>query len=252
MTRPRSGQASLPGLWRIFRYFLPRLRRERGLVAGSFLALFAEVFLRLLEPWPLKFIFDRVIATSPGGGQSGIAAVDALNPLTLLTLSALGVVVITGLRSMASYFNTVGFALVGNRVLTAVRGDLFQHLQTLSLSFHSRARGGDLTIRVIGDVGLLKDVIVTAMLPMLGNTLILLGMLSLMLWLNWQLTLLGLVTVPLFWFATSRLSRRIQEVARAQRQREGALASTAAESIGAIKTVQALSLEKMFSQTFAG
>jgi ATP-binding cassette subfamily B protein len=251
MSRPQTLQETVPGFWHMVRHFWPYIRKWNALVAGSTLALVAEVGLRLLEPWPLKVIFDRVIVTAPGG-QSGIAAIDALDPMRLLLLSALAVVAITGLRALAAYASTVGFALVGNRVLTDVRADLYRHLQRLSLSFHARARGGDLTMRLIGDVGLLREVAVTALLPLLGNVLILVGMVAVMLWLNASLALLALVIVPLFWLVTARIGRRIREVARRQRQREGALAAAAAETIGAIKVVQALSLEDRFAATFDG
>ena len=233
------------------RHFWPHIRKQRALIVGSLLALFAEVGLRLLEPWPLKFVLDRVIVTTPAGGLSGIPAIDALDPITLLTLSALGVVVIVGLRALAAYCNTVSFALIGNRVLTEVRSELYRHLQCLSLSFHTKARSGGLTLRIISDVGHLQEVTVTALLPLLGNLLILLGMVGVMFWFHWKLTLLKLTIFPFFWLMTAHLSRRIREVARKQRKREGAMAATAAESIGAIKIVQALSLERTFAQAFS-
>jgi ATP-binding cassette subfamily B protein len=241
---------SIPGLSRIARRFWPHLRKERRLIATSLLALLAEVGLRLLEPWPLKFVFDSVLATNPGGSPSGVPFLDRLDPSTLLIVSAVAIVAITALRALAAYMNTVGFAMVGNRVLTRVRSDLYAHMQRLSLSFHTKARGGDLVVRVISDVSQLKDVAITALLPLVAHGLILLGMVGLMMVLNWQLTLLALVTVPLFWLSTLRLTRRIQDAARKQRKREGAMAATASESLGAIKIVQALSLENILSASF--
>ncbi|WP_035985008.1 ABC transporter ATP-binding protein [Leptolyngbya sp. KIOST-1] len=252
MARPQKLTEIAPGLWQIVRRFWPYIRQQWGLVLGGLTALLAQVGLRLLEPWPLKFVFDEVITSTPNRGQSGVPWVDALSPTALLWGSAIALVAFTGLRALADYCSTVGFALVGNRVLTQVRNDLYQHLQNLSLSFHNQARSGDLTIRVISDVGLLKDVVVTAFLPMVGNTLILIGMVGLMLWLHLELTLLALATIPLFSLTTVRLSRRIKEVSRKQRRQEGAMASTAAEAIGAIKVVKTLSLEKIFAQTFSG
>lgn len=243
---------ALPGIWRVFCDFWPWIQRQRALIAGSLLALFAGVGLKLLEPWPLKFVFDRIIPVGVHGGQSGVAWVDALEPITLLTLAALAVVVITGLRAFAEYRSTFGFALIGTRVLTEVRNDLYRHLQTLSLSFHTKARGGDLVLRVIGDTNLLKHVAATAVLPLMASALVLVGMLGIMVWLDWRLTLAALATVPLFWLTTVRLSRRIHEAARKQRARESALAATATESLTAIKVVQALSLEKIFAEDFRG
>lgn len=244
MARPPSLSATLPGLGRLLLRFRPYLHRQRGLVTGAFAALFVEVALRLLEPWPLKFVIDHLLSGSTAAGDGPGAG-------RLLAFAAVAVVLLAGGRALTAYLSTVGFALAGQRVLTAVRGDLFRHLQRLSLDFHSRARGGDLTLRVIGDVGMVRDVVVTAALPLLGNVLILVGMIAVMFWMNVQLALLGIAVLPLFWLRSVRLGRRIREVSREQRKREGAMAATAAEALGAIRVVQALSLEPVFDDAFA-
>jgi len=252
MGRPLTLRDSLPGLGRVTRRFWPYLGRERPLIVASLLTLYIEIGLRLLEPWPLKVVLDRVVATVRGHGVRRLPFLDAVDAGTLLALAALAVIVFAGLRALAAYYNTVGFALVGNRVLTTVRNELYSHLQRLSLSFHTGARSGDLIVRVTSDVGLLQDVAVTALLPLLANALTLVGMAAVMLWLNAPLTLLALATGPLFWAFTTRRSRRIRETARRQRQQEGAMAATAAESIGAVKVIHALSLEGTFARAFTG
>src|SRR5262245_21567965 len=251
MSRPKTLHEALPNLWRFARYVRPGVHKQRALIAVSFVALFAEIGLRLLEPWPLKFIFDRVIVRAHVGRALGIHALDALDPTTLISLAAVAVVSITALRALAAYWNTVGFALIGNRVLVELRDALYRHLQRLSLSFHNKGRSGELAVRVVNDVALLQDVTVTALLPLLGRVLILVGMIAVMLWMQWELAVLALTMVPLFWLSTGRLGRRIREVSRRQRQREGAMAATATESISAIKVVQALSLEQTFADAFA-
>ena len=87
------------------------------------LALFAEIGFRILEPWPLKFVFDHIIIGLPSSGKIA-SLIDTLEPMALLTLAAFAIVLIIGLRALASYGNIVGFALVGNRVLTNVRSEL--------------------------------------------------------------------------------------------------------------------------------
>lgn len=234
----------------VLRGLLPRLRPHRALVGGSLAALLAEVLLRLLEPWPLKFVFDRVLAPRPGRGPSW-PSLDALDPGSVIVLAAVAVVAITGARAGFAYLSTVGFALIGNRVTSSLRNDLYRHLQALSLSFHSKARAGDLVVRVISDVGLLQDVTVTALLPLVGSLLVLAGMLAVMFWFNWQLALLALAVVPFFFLSSARLGRRITEVSRKQRKREGAMAATAAESLAAVRNVQALSLGDRFFASFS-
>lgn len=242
----------LPGLRRIFPHVRPHLRAERGLIGGAVGALLLATLFRLAEPWPLKFVLDRVIATDASPAGSGIAMVDALSPGQLLAACAIGVVVVIGLRALAQYASTIGFALAGQRVLTRVREQLFAHLQRLSLRFHERQRTGDLTLRVVGDVGMLKEAAVTAFLPMLANILVVAGMAAVMLWLDWRLALLAFLPLPLLWLATTRIGKRIGEVSRQQRQREGAMAATASEALGSMRLVQSLGLEERIGVTFTG
>ena len=250
MARPKTLKEALPGIGRLLGFTWPYMRRYKPLLAGSFTALFAGVAMRALEPWPLKFLVDHLILpVTPTAGSSTWMA--ELTPLTLIALAAAALMIIYGIRGICTYYQKVGFALVGNKVLTRIRGALFRHIQCLSLAFHNKARSGDLIIRVIGDIGLLKDVAVTAFMPMIGSILVLATMAALMLWLNWQLALLVLLSAPLYWLPTLFLSRRIQRASRDQRKRESAMASTAAESISAVQVVQTLSLDDTFADQFS-
>jgi len=233
------------------RRFAPNIRRQRGLLAGATGLLILEAAMRLLEPWPLKFVFDRVIVDTPADGKSGIPLLDRMSSDVLLLVCAGAVVVFAGLRAGASYLSTVGIALAGNRVLTEVRADLYRHVQRLSLRYHTRSRGGDLLTRLTGDIGRLQEVAVTAALPLAANLLTLTGMVAVMLWLDWRLTVVALVVFPLFAPGLVHRGGSIRTVSRKQRKREGELASVAAESLGAIKVVQALSLEKTLERRFA-
>ena len=250
MARSAKLRKVLPVLARMLRRFSPHLREQRGLIGGAMGALFVGVLLRLIEPWPLKYVFDCVIVSDPQPVPGWMGWIKPADLTGLLAGLAIALVVVTALRAVAAYASTVGFALAGNRVLTRVRGELYKHLQGLSLSYHTGAKQGDLVMRVIADVGLIKEVVVTAALPLVASTLVLVGMLAVMLVLDWRLALVSLVVVPLFFLSTTRLSRRIGDAARDQRRREGAMAATAAESIGAIKTIQSLSLEGQFESVF--
>ena len=94
----------------------------------------------------------------------------------MLTTAVLALVVLAGLRALFDYYQKVGFAKIGNRVLRQLRNHVFLHVQKLSMSFHTRARSGDLIVRVTRDVSLLRDVTSTAVLPLLANLLILVAM----------------------------------------------------------------------------
>ena len=250
MANPQPLPQSLPSLWRILKYFWPHARQYRLLMAGSLAALFAEVALRLLEPWPIKFVFDHIIGSKRSTKTAMPQFLASLDTTGLLTLAAVSVVVFTALRALAAYWQTIGFTLIGNRSLAKVRAQLYRHVQYLSLSFHTRARTGDLVVRMMGDVSMLQDVAVTAFLPLIAKALIVSGMIGLMFYMNWKLALIAAGVLPLFWLRSVSLGKKIREVAKKQRRQEGAMAATFTESISAIKTVQALSLEESFSRAF--
>ena len=210
------------------------------------LALFAEVGLRLLEPWPLKFVVDGVVTAS--GGTIASAPVDNLT--MVLVLSSVAVLVIAVLRAGAAYLSTLTFSLSGSRVLSEVRSDLFEHLQRLPMSFHDQARTGDLVTRVTADVGRLKEVVVTAALPLFGNVLTLVAMIGVVAFMDWRLALVMLLVFPAFFSMSIRLGRRINTVSRLQRRAEGSLASHATESLSAMRVVKSYSLEHAMQETF--
>jgi ATP-binding cassette subfamily B protein len=252
MSRPKTLLECLPRSWSIGRHIAPRLKEERSRITAALAALLAGVILRTLEPWPLKFVIDLIVDDRLSGARTGSAGLAIpSDPLRLAALAAVAFVVVAAARAWTDFYQAVSFALIGNRVLTRLRNDLYRHLQRLSLAYHDRSRNGDLTVRIVSDVNMLKDVAVSAMLPLLASTLILVSMFAVMLWMHVKLALIAASVFPALWFITTRSSRQIHAAARKQRKREGALAATAAESISAVKSVQAMSLQAAFDRSFS-
>jgi ATP-binding cassette, subfamily B, bacterial len=239
----------IPGIAKILRKFSPYIRKERLLIAGSFVALLLETGLRLLEPWPLKFVFDYILIPAHNN-TAGAANHFGLSSVALLTLSAVAIVVITGVGSMAAYLSTYGMSLAVIRVLSEVRGNVFNHLQRLGLSFHQKSKSGDLITRVTADIEKMRTVTVKTALPLITNILSLVGMLVIMFFLNWELALVALTIFPLLTLLTKNMISRIRKFAKQHRDSEGVLAATTGETIGAIKVVQVLSLQEMLHGIF--
>lgn len=250
MSRSQAMKNSVPILWRVLRYLWPTVKLERPLIAGSLSALLVASLIRLLEPWPLKFVFDRIISTDGVAAEKGIAIVDNLSPMALLLIAAVAVVAVTGLRAAMEYLQSVGFAIIGNRTLTSLREKLYRHVQRLSLQFHSQARSGDLIARVTTDMSMLKDAAVTAVLPLVARVLTVVCMVVVMFLMEWRLALIAVGTAPLFWLITVGQGRRVHQAARKQRKCDGALTATVAESLSGVRVVQALSLEEVFARDF--
>jgi len=133
MASSQGFKESLPGSMRFIKKFAPILRKQKALICGSFLALFAEIFMSLLAPWPLKFVIDRVIRTEDAGGHLMVLPFGSFGPLSLLALASVSIVIIAQLRGVALYYNKVGFALIGNRLATKVRGMIYRKAPFLIL-----------------------------------------------------------------------------------------------------------------------
>lgn len=243
-------KAIIPSSGRIFQKFSPYIYKRRSLIIGSFIALLVETGFRLLEPWPLKFVFDKILVTESQPHSLKIIVDYGIDPALLLTLLALSIVVISVLGSFAAYLSTLGMAVASVEILTDIRGDLFSHLQRLSLGFHNRHKSGDLITRVTADIDRIKLTIIKVLLPLLTNIIFLVGMLVIMAVMNWELFAVALIVFPIFIFSISKLVSQIRLATREHRQLQGSLAATTGEAIGAIKVIQALSLHDRLDDAF--
>lgn len=250
MPETKSIKETIPGLGRIIQKFWPQICSQKVLLIVSFLALIAETAFRLLEPWPLKVIFDYILLSGFETASQTFPIIKDLSTIELLTILSVVIVAIAALRAGCAYISTIGMALAATYIMTEIRSSLYSHLQRLSLAFHNKAKSGDLITRVTYDVERIREATVTAALPLFTNVFTLTGMLGVMLWMNWELALIAIAVFPLFILVSAHLSKQIQAVARRQRKREGAMAATAAEAMGAIKVVQALSLQGMLESSF--
>jgi ATP-binding cassette subfamily B protein len=254
MKRRTSPHSILPGLVRLLHAFWPEIRRQRRLLLLACISVSAGTLFQVLEPWPVKFVYDHIFFVS---GHQHLRSLpfhlnlDGMDTRLLLPILALSMVLVIGLGALADYFTAVLLTLAAARVLAEVRANLFQHLATLPLSFHSRNKSGDLITRITYDIDRMREVTVTAALPLVTNGLAFFAMLAVMFWMNWRLAMVAVVASPVFVYSVTHITRRIKETARAQRAREGTVAATTAEIIGAIKTVQSLSLQKVFAGIFA-
>jgi len=211
----RGWRDAWPALRRTVGLLRPHTHGQRVLLGGGLAALLLEVVVRLLEPWPVKVVLDAVIPAAVGQG---------VGP---------GVM-----------------RLVGARVTTRLRGEVYERLLGGSVRFHGRSRGGDLVTRVVGDVGRVQEAAITAGMPLFGNALTFLGMAAVMLVLDPLLALAVLAVVPLFLLQGGTASGQITGASRAQRKREGQLAGDAGEAFAAVRVVQAYGLQEQLGQQF--
>jgi len=236
-------------LRRTLRIITPHLGRHTWLIIAGLLALLADVVFRILEPWPIKIAVDAVTAAL---GANIDASFDIGSGVaTTLAAAAIGLAVIVAGRAVTNYASTICFALVGARVATQLRTRVFDHIQALSLKYHSRASIGDTSQRLVGDIGRLQEVAVTAGLPLLGNIITLGVLLVVMVVLDPVLSAIVLATAVVYGVLSRVSTPKITTASRSTRKGEGRLVGSAAEALGAIRVVQAYGLERTVAADFA-
>jgi ATP-binding cassette subfamily B protein/subfamily B ATP-binding cassette protein MsbA len=208
--------------------------------------------MELLSPWPLKIVIDYILLAKPlPAGWPGLQGLLAGGPIAAITLISCAIAAIALLSGAFAYLQSYLSAKIGYELVYTLRRELFSHLQQLSLSFHSRARSGELLNKVASDTNLIRDVFADWAINFAAQFLMLVGVLAIMLMLNWQLAAVVLATLPLLFGALFYLNRQIRLSARSQRQHEGRVVSRINEVLSSIALVQAFGREDYEQERFA-
>ena len=162
----------------------------------------------------------------------------------LLNAAALAVIAIAVVGAVSSYAEKYLSTTVGQRVMHDLRHMLYHHVQRLSLSFYEQRQTGDMVVRLTSDIDAAQDFISSVLLGMMLDVLTLAGMLGVMVYLDWQFTLIALSVAPVLFVVVYRLTRRIKKAAREVKKKESELASVVQESISSVRVVKAFARER--------
>ncbi len=154
--------------------------------------------------------------------------------------------VLAGLFFAQAVFGFLGrYALdwIGERMVSDLRKQVFEHLNTLSLGYFSNQRLGEITSRLTNDVAAIRDAVTDTLNEGITQTINLVGSVVLMVYLNWRLSLVIFITVPVITFAVRYFGRLIRKLSREVQDRLADTTAIAEESLGAVHTVKAFSRE---------
>jgi ATP-binding cassette, subfamily B, bacterial len=221
--------------------FTPFLRPRRvGLVVALGVLLF-ETVVSLAQPWPLALTIDYVL-TDKKELPAILPDLLADKALFLAVIAFLIVLIFTVTRSVAS-FRRYLLQKLGQETVFDMREALYAKVHALGLDYHGSKRTGDTITRVTSDVKEVRTMLVDSVVEVFSSVTILIGMMVVMLWLDWQLTLLALVTVPFLFLAVKRYRQALVQRMRIVRTREGAIASVMQEAIIGIRAVKLFARE---------
>ena len=217
----------------------------------AFIAVIGESVTDLLEPWPLKVVFDYVFGSKHmPDWLASIVNLVGTDKLSILNFAAIAVIAIALFGAISSYGEKYLTTSVGQWVMHDLRRVLYSHIQKLSLAYHDQKRTGDLISRVTSDIDAVQNLISNVLLGMLVNILTLIGMLCVMFYLNWQFTLIAMVVAPGLFWVVYHYTRRIKEASRDVRRKEGEVVSVLEEVLSSIRVVKAFAREDYEQERF--
>lgn len=216
---------------RMLAYLRP-YRRQMTLAVFTMLAITA---LTLLTPYLLKLAIDQAITNGNRG------ELIRLSLYTALAYSAL-----YGATAAQQYL----LSWVGQRVLANLRSELFAHLQKLSLGYHDTHIVGVTVSRVMNDVAAINELLSQGVITLIGDVLVLAGIVAIMLSMSPYLALLAFTVLPLMVLATWWFSSRAREAFRRTRTSVAKVVGDLAEDISGVRVIQAFGQENTTRERF--
>lgn len=208
-----------------------------------------NTYLRLLQQiksyWPriLASFFCMIISTA--GSLSVLYLIQKVvdqaliqKDLTQLNIVAFSTIAIFIIRSMAMYGQTYLTSYVGQRVIANIRDAMFKHMQSLSLAYYEQRRTGAMMSRMINDVGALQNAITAGVVDIVTESLTLVGAVGYMVYLDWKLSLLTLLTLPLAAYTIQSFGKKIRRASRKIQEKASDISSVLQETISAVRVVK--------------
>ncbi|MGP1367602.1 MAG: ABC transporter ATP-binding protein, partial [Schwartzia sp. (in: firmicutes)] len=209
---------------RLLGYIKPYMRRLAEAIVCIVIAAGANLYL----PWIIKDMIDKVLAEKD---------------MAMLNVIAVGIVVTFFIRGIFYYGQSYLVSFVGQRVIIDVRDVLFQKFQRLPLSYFDRHQTGEIMSYITNDVAALQNALVDRLIELVTESSIFVGSLVMMFLLDWKLSLLTLITVPLVGQAMKVFGRKLKSSGTVIQERLADITSTMQESIAAVRVVKSFGRE---------
>jgi len=234
---------------RVLRYYRPYLPHT---FLGLLLSL-GGIGLNLLKPWPFKIIVDQIIPGFRKTGDTHVvphyatkilgADLSGFSGAGLVGLLCLSLVVIQIIWAALNWGTTYIFVKVGLQALLKLRTDLYSYLQSLSLKYHDARRSADSSFRVAYDSQSIQTIYNRGFTNIFGSAITLVSTFAVMLRMDWQLSLLSLVVIPLLLGAIYFFAKRIRRQSTSIQEVESAVLVQAQEGLSSIRMVHAFGRE---------
>ncbi|MBE6099188.1 MAG: lipid A export permease/ATP-binding protein MsbA [Anaerovibrio sp.] len=204
---------------RLLMYIKPYIKRLVLAVFCIIMAAGANLYL----PWIIKDMIDKVLMD---------------RDMYMLNLIAVGILVVMFIRGVFYYGQSYLVSYVGERVIIDVRSVLFRKFQNMPLAYYDKQQTGTVMSYITNDVAAMQNAIVNNLIEMVTESSILVGSLVMMVYLDWRLSLLTLMTIPLVGYAMKIFGRKLKSSGTLIQERMADITSMLQESISAIRVVK--------------
>ncbi len=215
--------------FRIYLRIMALLRPHWVIVLGSVVSLGLATCFALIVPWLLALVID----TGLQHGQFG----------TLL-LATGAILVASSLRGLFAYGQGYLSQSLSNHVAYDLRNRLYDHLQTLSFSFHDESETGQLMSRLTVDIEAVRNFIPFGLLRAVVAIVYFSAVSVILFWLDWRLALVTMISVPILIFLSIQVARRLRPTWLRVQNEMGALGTIMQESLSGVRVVKAFAREK--------
>ena len=189
----------------------------------------------LYLPWIIKDMIDKVLA----GGNMGT-----------LNLIAISIVVVFAFRGFFYYWQSYLVSYIGQRVVADVREVMFRKFQRMPMAYFDKHQTGETMSYVTNDVAAVQSALVDNLIDLVTESAILIGSICLMLYINWTMTLLTLITIPMVGYAMRILGKKIKRAGTIIQEKMADITSLLQESISSIRIVKSFVREDYEIQRF--
>jgi ATP-binding cassette subfamily B protein/subfamily B ATP-binding cassette protein MsbA len=191
------------------------------------------VGIQLLIPWIVKLLITEV--TAPAAGMADMSYITKLTVIVMIAFVGRA-----GLQFVRSYIAHVA----GWGVVADVRKYIYEHMQRLSLRFYEDKQIGTLMSNVVNDTDLFEQLISHAIPDVVVNVVTLFGVTAVLLGLNWRLTLLSTIPIPLVILSLQIYAKRVRPAFRNRQKELGNLNALLNDNLSGIREIKAFTREE--------
>ena len=235
---------------RLMRRLLTYLRPYRWQVTIAIASIILKSFCDVLGPYLVKVVVDRYLAPTKGATSR---LWNWLSPQPLHGIAQISVIyfILLGLTFVFEFLQTYFMQWTGQKVMFDLRSQIFRHLQRMHVAFYDKNPVGRLVTRVTTDVDALNEMFTSGVVSIFEDLFVLMGILGIMLYMNWKLALITFAVLPFIVVATKFFRDKVRDSYRRIRTAIARINSYLQEHVSGMVVLQLFNRERKAYDRFS-